>query len=72
MIKTLMISSALIVGVVAVASAETSSMRMGSAMSSHHHMMMKKKRRVSYGVGSGGNARTTATGGNAGGYTSRN
>ena len=29
-------------------------------------------RRMSYGVGSGGQPRTTATGGNSGGYTSRN
>ncbi len=41
----------------------------------HHYEMTHRNHRndgLSYGVGSGGAPRTTATGGNPGGYSSRN
>lgn len=52
-----------------------------SAYESHHSHMMRQHHMVNsharhgrtyYGVGFGGQHRTTATGGNAGGYSSRN
>ena len=76
MIKTLMISAALLAGATTLASAETTVLTGRSiAMHHHHHMRMHMRHRMmhrsmSYGVG--GDGRTTATGGNAGGYSSKN
>ncbi len=79
MFKTLMMSTAFIVGLAAVAGAQTMTDKTmthktmtgpTTTMPRHHAHMMMKKKHVSYGVGSSG--RTTATGGNAGGYSSRN
>ena len=68
MLKCLLVSTALVAGVSV--SAQAGTMQAGRSSSVHAHRV-HHNHRVSYGVG-GGDHRTTATGGNAGGYTSRN
>lgn len=71
MIKTVMMSAALVLGATSIASA-TTAMQTGrsASMHRHHRMHMRMHHRVSRGVGE--NNRQTATGGNPGGYSSRN
>lgn len=75
MLKGLLVSAALVgFGLTAVsAQAEILQTGRSSSMHHHHHMMVSRHRHssMSYGVGSR-DARTTATGGNSGGYSSRN
>ena len=72
MTKPLMLTVALIVGSSSIASAQTTLQTGRSAYTHHHrmHAMHMRHHRMSYGVG--GDGRTTATGGNAGGYSSKN
>ena len=75
MLKGLLVSAALVgLGLTAVsAQAEMLQTGRSSYMRHHHHMMASRHRHssMSYGVGSR-DPRTTATGGNAGGYSTRN
>ncbi len=75
MLKGFIVSAALVgLGLTAVsAQAEMLQTGRSSYMRHHHHMMVSHHRRggMSYGVGSR-EPRTTATGGNAGGYSTRN
>ena len=79
MVKGLLVSAALVAGGTLAVAAQAETLQTGRSAymhshyrSAHHHMMFgHRQHSMSYGVGSG-TPRTTATGGNAGGYSSRN
>lgn len=80
MLKGLLVSAALVAGGTLAVSAQAETLQTGRSTYVHHHYHAahhyhmtygNHNRGVSYGIG-GGSHRTTATGGNAGGYSSRN
>lgn len=70
MLKGLLVSATLVAAGFTFVSAQAGTPQEGRSSSMHHRHHSAHKS-TAYGVGSG-TPRTTATGGNAGGYTSRN
>ena len=79
MLKALLVSTALVAGGFSAVSAQADTLQMGRSayMHSHHHAahhyMMTHHHHRQYGAaGASHDTRSTATGGNAGGYADRN
>jgi hypothetical protein len=79
MLKALLVSTALVAGGFSAVSAQAETLQMGRSayMHSHHHAahhyMMTHQNHRHYGsAGASHDTRSTATGGNAGGYADRN